>query len=119
MPGGIRGWFDKIGPRDKAAHERRDAAAAAAAAGAMPIAECRDRQSVVLQGRLEDLVVRPHGITPWLEASLRDASGAVTLVWMGRGDIPGIEEGRHMRVAGRISDADGHRRIYNPNYTLL
>ena len=38
---------------------------------------------------------------------------------MGRPSIPGIEPGRVLKAEGRLSDADGKRKIYNPLYTLL
>ena len=43
----------------------------------------------------------------------------MTLIWMGRREIPGVVAGREMLVEGRISVADGLRRIYNPRYELL
>lgn len=88
-------------------------------AGAMPIKNCADRQKVDLRGTIEMLVVRPQGESRWLEARLNDGSGSVTLIWMGRREIPGITAGRNVRVRGRLSDCDGQRRIYNPEYELL
>lgn len=86
-----------------------------------PIAGCADRSRVRLRGTLSMLRVRSRGATttPWLEALLSDETGEVTLVWMGRREIPGIHDGRRIEVDGRISTADGKRRIYNPVYTLL
>lgn len=89
--------------------------------GIAPIAACADRSRVRVRGTLSKLRVRSRGATttPWLEALLSDGSGEVTLVWMGRREIPGIHDGRRIEVDGRISTADGKRRIYNPVYTLL
>ena len=56
---------------------------------------------------------------PALEVELRDGSGAVTLVWLGRRQIPGIDPGRSLKVSGRISCHEGRRLIYNPRYELL
>ena len=91
----------------------------AAASGADSIASAGDRARVTLRGTIEVLTLRPRGRTPWLEAELSDGSGRVSLIWMGRHDIPGIEAGRELRVQGRISAVDGGRRIYNPRYELL
>ena len=57
--------------------------------------------------------------TPWLEAELSDGTGTISLIFMGRHQIPGIEAGRQLVVEGRISDVDGERRIYNPWYQLI
>ena len=54
-----------------------------------------------------------------MEVELRDGSGAVTLVWLGRRQIPGIDPGRTLKVWGRISCHEGHRLIYNPRYELM
>ena len=88
-------------------------------AGADSVADAADRSRVTLRGTIEVLTIRPRRHTPWLEAELSDGSGRVTLIWMGRHEIPGIEAGRELLVRGRISAVDGERRIYNPFYELL
>lgn len=87
--------------------------------GATRISETIDRQSATLRGTITVLTMKPRNGTPWLEAELRDGSGEVTLIWMGRREIPGITAGRELSVTGRISDVDGQRRIYNPRYELM
>ena len=87
--------------------------------GAVPISTCEDRQRVELTGRVSTVTINPRGGHPALEVELRDGSGAVTLVWLGRRQIPGIDPGRHLRVSGRISCHEGGRLIYNPRYELL
>lgn len=88
-------------------------------AGADEIRACADRRVVTVRGTIEVLTVRPRERTAWLEAELSDGTGRVTLIWMGRHAIPGIEAGRELLASGRISVADGERRIYNPRYELL
>ncbi len=92
---------------------------AAQESGAETVAECRDRQRATLRGRISVLTLRPRSGTPWLEAEFTDGSGAVTLIWMGRREIPGMVAGRELRVTGRVSWVDGRRRMYNPQYELL
>jgi hypothetical protein len=88
--------------------------------GAMPISSCGDRQVVDLCGDVASVTINPHGGKPALEVELRDGSGSVTLVWLGRRKIAGIEPGRTIRVSGRIScGANGHRVVFNPRYELL
>ena len=87
--------------------------------GCDSIASCTDRGHVVLRGTIDVLTVRPRDDTPWLEAELSDGTGTVVIIWMGRHEIPGIEAGRELLVRGRISVADGVRRMYNPHYDLL
>lgn len=87
--------------------------------GAVPIKDCEDRQVVSLTGSVSTVTINPRGGHPALEVELRDGSGAVTLVWLGRRQIPGIDPGMMIKVAGRISCHEGRRLIYNPKYELL
>lgn len=110
---GLRGLLRSNDDLDSEERHRR-----AEKAGADAISACADRGRVTLHGTIDVLTVRPRRTTPWLEAELTDGTGRVTLIWMGRREIPGIEAGRELRVTGRISVADGVRRMYNPHYVL-
>jgi RecJ-like exonuclease len=87
--------------------------------GAVPIRTCEDRQQVSLTGSISTVTITPRAGHPALEVELRDGSGAVTLVWLGRRQIPGIDPGRTLKIWGRISCHEGKRLIYNPRYELL
>lgn len=87
--------------------------------GSVPIQNCEDRQRVQLTGTVSTVTISPRAGHPALEVELRDGSGAVTLVWLGRRQIPGIDCGRTLKVWGRISCHDGRRLIYNPRYELM
>lgn len=91
----------------------------AEAAGATRISDAADRQRVRLRGFITELTMKPRNGTPWLEATFSDGSEAITLIWMGRREIPGVAAGREMTVEGRVSYVDGQRRIYNPIYELI
>jgi RecG-like helicase len=87
--------------------------------GSVPIQNCEDRQRVQLTGTVSTVTINPRAGHPALEVELRDGSGAVTLVWLGRRQIPGIDCGRTLKVWGRISCHEGRRLIYNPRYELM
>jgi RecG-like helicase len=87
--------------------------------GAVPIQNCEDRQRVQLTGTVATVTITPRAGHPALEVELRDGSGAVTLVWLGRRQIPGIDPGRTLKIWGRISCHEGKRLIYNPRYELM
>src|SRR5215203_5921648 len=87
--------------------------------GSVPIQNCEDRQRVQLTGTVSTVTINPRAGHPALEVELRDGSGAVTLVWLGRRQIPGIDPGRSLKISGRISCHEGRRLIYNPRYELL
>jgi len=86
--------------------------------GAQPAVQCRSGEQVVVLGRLRSVEFCPHGASASLEAELFDGTDGVTLVWMGRRRIPGIEPGRTIKVRGRIALRDGRKVLYNPYYEL-
>ncbi len=87
--------------------------------GATRISSARDRERVVLRGFVTALTMEPRGGTPWVEATFSDGSEAITVIWMGRREIPGVTAGREMNVEGRVLVVDGERRMYNPRYSLI
>jgi len=87
-------------------------------AGCCAIADAEDREYVELQGSLRTVTLRPRGGVPALEAELYDGSGVLTLVWLGRRRIAGIEPGRRVHVHGRIGALENTRVMYNPRYEL-
>lgn len=118
MPSTFSRLWGRLG-RSAEAHTWEDSRREAERAATVPISETADRDHVAIKGTITGLGVQERARGQWLEATLSDGSGAVTLVWMGRAAIPGIEVGRVLRVEGRIGLIDGERRIYNPGYTLL
>jgi hypothetical protein len=95
-----------------------DLKAAIPAQGATPIAQCGDREAVCILGTLRTVTFRPRAGVPALQAELWDGTGSVTVVWLGRRTIPGIDPGRAIKVRGRITALGGQRVIYNPIYEL-
>ena len=60
---------------------------------------------------------RVDGVTA-LEAELYDGSDSVTLIWLGRRTIEGVEAGRRLTAHGRIGRRGEERVLYNPSYEL-
>jgi RecJ-like exonuclease len=75
-------------------------------------------EAVTVKGRLRSVEICPRGSVATLEAELFDGTDGVTLVWLGRRRIPGIEPGRTVRASGRVAVRDGRKVIYNPYYEL-
>ena len=92
--------------------------AAIPAHGATPIARCGDREAVCILGELRTVTFRPRAGVPSVQAELWDGTGSVTVIWLGRREIPGINPGRAVKVRGRITALRGQRVIYNPVYEL-
>jgi len=84
----------------------------------IPIAQTRQREMVDVTGTLRTVTLRPRGPSLTMEADLWDGTGNITLVWLGRRDIPGIEPGRRILVHGRLASIKGEPTIFNPQYEL-
>lgn len=87
--------------------------------GADPIAGLQDRGLANALGVVRNLTVPPHGQVPALTAELYDGTGTLTLVWLGRREIPGIVCGVRMRARGRVTMNKGRMTMFNPRYELL
>jgi len=106
-------------PADLEAQQLREEYAGSGPTGAVPIADAPIREPVVLRGVLRTVTLRPRAGVPALEAELTDGTGVLTIVWLGRRRIVGIEPGRALQVEGRIGIHDGVRIMYNARYELI
>jgi hypothetical protein len=113
----LRRLFSRLAADDEELHAD-ELQAEITAASATPISRCPDREQVCLVGTLRSVTFRPRAGVPALEAELWDGTGAVTVIWLGRRQIPGIDPGRTIKLRGRITTLHGHRAIYNPIYEL-
>ena len=103
------------GPSPREAQELRKEADSA---GCGAIASSSDRDLTTLHGTLRSVTLRPRGGVSALEADLYDGSATVTLVWLGRRRIRGVDAGRNLVATGRMTHHDGKPTIYNPTYEL-
>lgn len=85
----------------------------------IPIRSVRWRNRATLEGRVRSVYVGPVSGSPALEAELYDETGGITLVFLGRRSIPGIEPGARMRVEGMVGEMEGYLAMSNPSYVLL
>lgn len=115
--GGLRGVLHRLAS-DEVKLDAERLRASVKACGAVTVAEAKDRDLVSLRGVLRTVTLRPRAGTPALEAELYDGSGAVTLIFLGRRRIAGIDPGRSVQVRGRLTTASGRPVVYNPVYEL-
>ncbi|GAB3109505.1 hypothetical protein GCM10027160_08670 [Streptomyces calidiresistens] len=76
------------------------------------------RRVVTVRGTLRSVGERTVGGLPALEAELDDGSATLSIVWMGRRSIAGIEPGRDMIASGRLVASRGRSVLFNPRYEL-
>lgn len=55
---------------------------------------------------------------PMLRAELGGGADRITIIWLGRDRIAGIEPGRVLAVEGTLTEQGGRRIMYNPRYDL-
>lgn len=99
--------------------EDEDLALAAGKAGGTAVRELPDRRQACVCGTVRSVTLRPRAGVPALVADLYDGTGTLTVVWLGRRQIPGIVAGRRLRVRGRVAQRDGRPVLFNPAYELL
>ena len=87
-------------------------------AGATPVTACDRGSPVCVAGTLRAVTLRPRAGVPTLEAELYDGTGSITLIWLGRRRIGGVECGRGLVARGRMTVHEGRPTIYNAAYEL-
>ena len=84
-----------------------------------PIAEIEWRKRAHVQGQVTAIKAAPRGSSPLLEVEIWDQTGGVTLQFLGRREIAGLEVGSKMRAEGMVGEAEGSLTILNPSYELI
>ena len=69
-------------------------------------------------GRLRSVEACSKSANAAVQAEFFDGTDTLSLVWMGRRKIAGIESGTQLLVRGRVGERDGRKVIYNPYYEL-
>jgi hypothetical protein len=63
--------------------------------------------------------VAPQHDAPTLELVLVDRSGGMSVVFLGRRGIAGVDVGTRMQVEGTVGVHKGRLALLNPKYRLL
>ena len=84
-----------------------------------PIGEIEWRKRSMVHGRVTSISTAPSGSAPTLQVEVWDHSGGITLNFLGRREIAGLEVGMELRAEGMVGEEDGQLVILNPSYELL
>jgi hypothetical protein len=82
------------------------------------IADAQWRQRVHVTGRVSAVRVQPVSGTTTLECTLVDGTGGISVLFLGRRTIAGIEIGTTMTVEGMVVEHHGRLAILNPIYEI-
>ncbi len=83
------------------------------------IGEIEWRKRAQVQGRVTSIKTAPRGSAPALQVEIWDETGGVSLQFLGRREIAGLEVGSQMRAEGMVGEEGGSMVILNPSYELL
>ena len=77
------------------------------------------RKRAHVQGRVTAIRTSPTSQAPMLEVEMWDETGGITLQFLGRRSLAGLDVGSQLRAEGMVGEVDGLLTILNPNYELL
>jgi len=84
-----------------------------------PIGKIEWRKRSKVHGRVTSIATAPRGSAPMLQVEVWDETGGITLNFLGRREIAGLEVGMEMRAEGMVGEEEGQLTILNPSYELL
>ena len=84
-----------------------------------PIGNITWRKRAHIQGRVTSIRTAPSGSAPVINVEIWDETGGVTLQFLGRREIRGLDIGTELRAEGMVADNEGKMTILNPSYELL
>lgn len=84
-----------------------------------PIGSIQHRQRTRVAGRVRAVNLHPWTGVPTFECILVDGTGALTIAFLGRREVPGIEPGTKLVVEGMVGSHRGRLAMLNPVWEFL
>jgi RecG-like helicase len=84
-----------------------------------PIGKIIWRKRAHVQGRVNSIKSAPSDSSPLVEVEMWDESGGVTLQFLGRREITGLEVGSQLKAEGMVGEDNGQLIILNPSYEII
>jgi amino acid transporter len=85
----------------------------------MPIGKITWRKRAHVEGRVTSIKAAASDASPVVSVEIWDESGGVTLQFLGRREITGLEVGSQMRAEGMVGEDNGNLIILNPSYEIV
>lgn len=87
---------------------------------AVPITQLEAREHAKIAGVIQNIRIDPREGSGYIEATLIDGSGEVTVRWLGRRTMSGIRLGMGLIVYGIVGrNQQGEHTFLNPEYQLV
>jgi amino acid transporter len=87
--------------------------------GCDAIGRVRHRDRVSISGTVSSTRIQPKGGVPTLECVVTDGTGSISIVFLGRREVPGITTGTLLVAHGMAGSHFGRLAILNPAYELV
>jgi amino acid transporter len=84
-----------------------------------PIAATKWRHRAHIRGHVTNIKTAPASSSPHVDIEVWDASGGITLQFIGRREITGVEVGSTICAEGMVGETDGNLVILNPSYEII
>jgi hypothetical protein len=84
-----------------------------------PIGSITWRKRAHVLGTVNSIKAAPAGAAPVIEVEIWDKTGGVTLQFLGRREIPGLEVGSQIKAEGMVGENNGQLIILNPSYDII
>lgn len=85
----------------------------------MPIGKITWRNRAHVRGRVTSIKTAPRGSAPIVEVEVWDETGGVTLQFLGRREISGLDVGSQLFAEGMVGETNGSLTILNPSYEIV
>jgi hypothetical protein len=85
----------------------------------IPIAKATWRKRAHVRGHVTAIRTAPSGSNPRVEIEVWDETGGITLQFLGRREIIGLDVGSTLCAEGMVGEDDGALTILNPSYEIV
>ena len=84
-----------------------------------PISKATWRKRAHIRGQVSSIKVAPSGGAPRVDIEVWDSTGGITLQFLGRRSIAGLDVGTTICAEGMVGEQEGSLTILNPSYEII
>ena len=85
----------------------------------LPISNATWRRRAHVRGQVTGIRTAPSGGTPRVDVEVWDTTGGITLQFLGRREIAGLDVGSTICAEGMVGEIEGSLTILNPSYEIV
>jgi hypothetical protein len=85
----------------------------------LPISNATWRRRAHVRGKVTAIRTAPSGGAPKVEVEVWDSTGGITLQFLGRREIAGLDVGSTICAEGMVGETEGSLTILNPSYEIV